>query len=95
MQITCNVKLKKWQKDAIGNITNSTPSAIHVIKAKRQIGKSILVEIVLLHYAINKKGTVSICISPTLKQGPVDSFYRTWGLSRSVGRPCRVSARDS
>ena len=30
-----------------------------------------------------------------MAQGPVDSFYRTWGLSRSVGRPCRVSARDS
>lgn len=68
MRITCNVKLKKWQEDAIGSIINCPPSSIHIIKAKRQIGKSILVELVLLHYAINHKGTVSICISPTLKQ---------------------------
>lgn len=30
-----------------------------------------------------------------MAQGPVDSLYRTWGLCRSVRRPCRASAGDS
>lgn len=68
MRIKTNVKLKKWQKDAIGGILSAPKASIHVIKAKRQIGKSILVEMILLHYAINVKNTVSICVSPTLKQ---------------------------
>lgn len=68
VKITTNVKLKKWQKDAIGGILSAPKASIHVIKAKRQIGKSILVEMILLHYAINHRKTVSICVSPTLKQ---------------------------
>lgn len=38
------------------------------MKSKRQIGKSVLVENLLLCYAVNKPGTTSICLSPTLNQ---------------------------
>lgn len=60
-------KLFPWQKDTLKGIL-AYPNDIHIMKAKRQIGKSVLVENVLLFYAINKPQSVSICISPTLNQ---------------------------
>lgn len=41
---------------------------IYVVKARRQVGKSIMVEQELLRFAINYKGTVSACVCPTLNQ---------------------------
>lgn len=41
---------------------------IYVVKARRQVGKSIMVEQELLRYAITYKGTVSACVCPTLSQ---------------------------
>lgn len=41
---------------------------IYVVKARRQVGKSIMVEQELLRYAISHKGTVSACVCPTLSQ---------------------------
>ena len=41
---------------------------IHCVKAKRQIGKSWIIINELLRFAINYKGTVSGCLSPTLNQ---------------------------
>lgn len=60
-------KLFPWQSDIVKGIF-AYPSDIHIVKSKRQIGKSVLVENILLHYAINKPGSTSICISPTLNQ---------------------------
>lgn len=68
MEIRTNVTLYKWQRDVVNGIISHPSKSIHVVKARRQCGKSITVELVLLHYAINKKNSVSICISPTLKQ---------------------------
>lgn len=56
-----------WQEAIIKSVL-SYPSDIHVVKSKRQIGKSVSVEMLLLHYAINKFGSTSICVSPTLNQ---------------------------
>lgn len=56
-----------WQSDVVKGIL-SYPNDIHVMKSKRQIGKSILIENLLLYYAVNKKNSTSICISPTLNQ---------------------------
>lgn len=41
---------------------------IYVVKARRQVGKSIMVEQELLRYAIQYKNTVSACVCPTLNQ---------------------------
>lgn len=41
---------------------------IYVVKARRQVGKSVMVEQELLRFAINYKGTVSACVCPTLSQ---------------------------
>lgn len=41
---------------------------IYVVKARRQVGKSIMVEQELLRYAITYKGTINGCVCPTLNQ---------------------------
>lgn len=41
---------------------------IHVVKSKRQVGKSLLIIGELLYFAINYPRTVNGCISPTLNQ---------------------------
>lgn len=56
-----------WQKDIINGILKY-PHDIHITKSKRQIGKSVTCEVLLLYFAINKAGSTSICISPTLNQ---------------------------
>ena len=41
---------------------------IHIVKSKRQVGKSLLIIGELLYFAINNPRTVNGCISPTLNQ---------------------------
>ena len=41
---------------------------VYVVKARRQVGKSILVEQELLRFAINFARTTNACVSPTLSQ---------------------------
>lgn len=41
---------------------------IYVVKSRRQVGKSIMVEQELLRYAITYNNTVSACVCPTLNQ---------------------------
>ena len=60
-------KLFPWQEDIIKGILKY-PHDIHITKSKRQIGKSLTCEVLLLYYSINKAGSTSICISPTLNQ---------------------------
>lgn len=50
----------------LNNAVNS--GNIYVVKARRQVGKSIMVEQELLRFAVNYKGTVSACVCPTLNQ---------------------------
>lgn len=56
-----------WQKDILKGILKY-PHDIHIVKSKRQVGKSVTCEVLLLYYSINKMGSTSICISPTLNQ---------------------------
>lgn len=56
-----------WQKSILGGILKF-PHDIHIVKSKRQVGKSVTCEVLLLYYAINKMNSTSICISPTLNQ---------------------------
>lgn len=41
---------------------------MHIVKSRRQIGKSFIIINELLRFAINHKGTTSCCLSPTLNQ---------------------------
>lgn len=56
------IAVHKALNDAYGS------GKIYVVKARRQVGKSIMVEQELLRFAINYKGTVSACVCPTLNQ---------------------------
>lgn len=60
--------LKKWQQDVFDELADGRYSGKRVIvKSKRQTGKSILAEILLIKYCLEKKCT-SIMLSPTLNQ---------------------------
>ena len=41
---------------------------VYVVKARRQVGKSVMVEQELLRYAITYGRTTNACVSPTLSQ---------------------------
>lgn len=56
-----------WQQDIIKGVFKY-PHDIHIAKSKRQVGKSVTCEVLLLYFSINKMGSTSICISPTLNQ---------------------------
>ena len=67
-KIKLGYTLFPWQKDICRGIFQH-PNDIHVVKSKRQTGKSISIETVLMFFAINKSGSCNIVISPTLGQG--------------------------
>ena len=67
-KIKLGYNLFTWQKDICRGIFQY-PHDIHVVKSKRQTGKSITIETVLMFFAINKSGSCNIAISPTLGQG--------------------------
>ena len=56
-----------WQQDIIKGVLKF-PHDIHIVRSKRQVGKSVTCEVLLLYFAINKMNSTSICISPTLNQ---------------------------
>lgn len=66
-----------WQKAVHNGITKygKGSGTIHMVKAKRQIGKSYIIINELLRFAINYKNTVNVCLSPTLNQGR--KIYKT------------------
>lgn len=67
-KIRLGYHLFPWQQDIIAGILNN-PHDIHIVKSKRQTGKSITIETILMYYAINKMNSCSIALSPTLGQG--------------------------
>ena len=66
--IKLGYNLFPWQKDICRGIFQH-PNDIHVVKSKRQTGKSITIETILMFFSINKAGSCNIVISPTLGQG--------------------------
>ena len=64
------LKLFPWQKDVIQDVIQDGPDAenIYVVLSRRQLGKSLMLEQLLLHSAINYPKSISICISITLNQ---------------------------
>lgn len=66
--IKSNLKLYDWQRQVLNELKQSWKGYIHVVKSKRQCGKSIMLETILLQTAINRSNSTSICLSPTLEQ---------------------------
>lgn len=64
------LKLFPWQKDVVQDVIQDGPDAenIYVVLSRRQLGKSLMLEQLLLHSAINYQKSISICISITLNQ---------------------------
>lgn len=62
--------LYEWQLDVHKGLKQYGIKSghIHICKSKRQVGKSLLLIGELLYFAINYKGSVNGCISPTLNQ---------------------------
>ena len=61
--------LKLWQKDLFNAIVEAGPKAgmIFTVKAMRQVGKSFVVNIILLYHALTYKKSNSILVSITYK----------------------------
>lgn len=66
--VKSNLKLYAWQTQVLNELKNSWRGYIHVIKSKRQCGKSILLQTILIQTAINKSKSTSILLSPTIEQ---------------------------
>lgn len=60
----------KWQAEVHNGISKFgfKSGHLHIVKAKRQIGKSFIIINELLRFSINYKGTVNCSLSPTLDQ---------------------------
>lgn len=83
--IKSNLKLYPWQRQVISNLRTSWKGYTHVIKSKRQCGKSIMIETILLQAAINRARTTSICLSPTLEQA-----RKVFNEIKSVIKPSKL-----
>lgn len=68
IKINSNLQLYQWQSDVINMLKSHWKGYTHVIKSKRQCGKSILMQSILVSTAINNPRTVSIYLAPTLEQ---------------------------
>ena len=66
--VKTNLKFYPWQTQVINELKNSWKGYIHVVKSKRQCGKSVMLQTVLLQTAIEHAKTTSILLSPTLEQ---------------------------
>ena len=53
VKITSNLNLFPWQRQVVNELAQSRRGYTHVIKAKRQVGKSTMLELILVQTAIN------------------------------------------
>lgn len=63
-----SIPLEAWQYDLIELYNKNSSNSIITVKAKRQVGKSIALEQLLLMVGLNKAGSFSIYITPTMNQ---------------------------
>ena len=60
--------LEEWQQPVFDDIREGIKDQ-YVVKAKRQVGKSILAEVILLYFAFSNANSIGVMIEPTLGQG--------------------------
>lgn len=68
MNVKLGIELFQWQKDVLSNLLQNWKGSVHTIVSRRQCGKSILLEVILLHTAIQRPKTTSFLVCPTLEQ---------------------------
>lgn len=68
VKINSNLKLFPWQRQVLNGVQQYGKGYIHVVKSKRQVGKSTMLTTLLLKTAIENRATNSICLCPTLEQ---------------------------
>lgn len=90
VNIKTNLKLFPWQLQVLHELKDSWKGYIHVIKSKRQVGKSVLLQILLLQTAITRSGTTSILLSPTL-----DQARKIFNACKTVIHPTKLYYRHS
>lgn len=60
--------LEEWQQPVFDDIKEGIKDQ-YVVKAKRQVGKSILAEVILMYFAFKNADSIGVMIEPTLAQG--------------------------
>lgn len=88
--IKSNLKLFPWQEDVNRELKTRRRGCTHVIKAKRQVGKSTMLELILLQTAINYTKTTSICLSPPLEQA-----RKVYKAVKNIITPTRLYTRHN
>ena len=68
VKINSNLKLYDWQLQVVRELKNHWKGCFHIVKAKRQCGKSILLETLLMKTAIENNRTDSYFLTTTLEQ---------------------------
>lgn len=66
-------KMYKWQSDVFFNLRKNWKDSIHVVKSKRQVGKSILAEIIVMYAGLSKDKQRAYIVSPSFSQA--DKIY--------------------
>lgn len=61
-------KMEPWQRDVYDYATANPKGEVVVVKAKRQVGKSVLAGILLVWYSFWKNNQKNILVEPTLAQ---------------------------
>ena len=61
-------KLYQWQSDVFIGLKQHWKDSIHVVKSRRQCGKSMLAELIGMYYCIQNKNFRYYIISPTFNQ---------------------------
>lgn len=63
-------RLEDWQRDVYDAVVNRNEKdfPVYVVKARRQVGKSILAEVLLLTFSLKQKKRTSCIVEPTLNQ---------------------------
>lgn len=61
-------KLYQWQSEVFLGVKNHWKDSIHVVKSRRQCGKSILAELIGMYYCIQNKNFRCYCVEPTFNQ---------------------------
>ena len=68
VEIKSSYRPYDWQRVVHQGLQEHWRGYFHIVKSKRQCGKSIMLEMILLKTAIERNSTTSICLSPTLEQ---------------------------
>ena len=61
-------KMFSWQQKVFLGLKNHWKDSIHVVKSRRQCGKSILAELIGMYYCIQTKNFRCYCVEPTFNQ---------------------------